>query len=487
MASSQTQRSFSDNISQLNVPPQNIEAEKAILAAVMVDNHAINACLEHLIPEDFYKESHQFIFKAMMELNSKSQPVDIITLNSYLEDKKILDRIGGTSYLSELVESTPVAANVDSYAKLIKDKSLLRKLIHAASEIVTDCHNVEGEVSEVVDKAESKLFSIAENKSGKTFAPVKNLVFDSYKLIEKLYENKDQLTGVTTGFPHLDEMTGGLQGGDLIIVAGRPSMGKTAFSLNVAQNAARAGKVVGVFSLEMSKESLVMRMLTNEAKIDAQRVRQGELYDEDWPRLSQAADTLSQMKVFIDDQGGQTTYEVRAKCRRLAKEHGLDMVLLDYMQLLRAPGKQASREQEISEISRNLKALAKELSVPVIALSQLNRSLESRQDKRPVMSDLRESGAIEQDADVIAFIYRDVVYNPETPDQNVAEIIIGKQRNGPTGTCKLAFLKQYTRFEPLSFQDEDDFYGPDMDEGPAANANEADIPPVGPDPDDVVF
>ena len=476
-------KNSSQNDETFMVPPQNLEAEKAILAGILSDNDVMNICSEYLVDEDFYKEAHQQIFKGMIALNAKSEPVDLVTLNAYLDSKKVLERIGGTVYLTELVENTPLAANVESYCKLIAEKAILRKLIHTSGEIVTDCHNLEElSVADIVDKAESKLFAISENKSKKSFTPVKNLVVDSYKLIEKLYENKDQITGVTTGFPHLDDMTGGLQRGDLIIVAGRPSMGKTAFSLNVAQNAAKAGHVVGVFSLEMSKESLVMRMMTCEAKIDAGRVRKGELYDEDWPKLSEAAEDLSQMKVFIDDQGGQTTFELRAKCRRLKKEHGLDMVLVDYLQLLRSANKTQSREQEISEISRNLKALAKEMNVPVIALSQLNRSLESRQDKRPVMSDLRESGAIEQDADVIAFIYRDVVYNPETPDQNTAEIIIGKQRNGPTGTSKLAFLKQYTKFEPLAYDessDEEFFDNGQMPEPPEGFA--------GPAPEDVAF
>lgn len=434
------------------VPPQNIEAEQAVLAAVLMDNHAINVAAETVKPDDFYKEAHRQIFRAMMAISDRSDPVDLITLNAYLQDKNVLEQVGGSSYLSFLVDSVPVASNVESYAKLVREKSLIRSLITAATEIVTDCFAAPDDVPELIDRAESRLFAVSGQQDKKSFSSASELVVEGYKLIEKLYENKSHITGITSGFKDLDEMTGGLQKGDLFIIAGRPSMGKTAFALNLAVNSARFGNAcVAVFSLEMGKEQLMMRMMTSEARIDASRIRKGELSDSDWPNLTRAADILSHQKIFIDDQPAQSTFEIRAKSRRLAKEHGLDLIIVDYMQLIRGSGNTYSREQEISEISRSLKALAKELQVPVLALSQLNRSVETRDNKRPRMSDLRESGAIEQDADVISFVYRDVVYNPETPDQNVAEIILGKHRNGAIGTVKLAFLNQCTRFEDLVY------------------------------------
>jgi replicative DNA helicase len=457
------------------IPPQNLEAEQAILASILIDNHALNICLEYIKSDDFYKEAHKIIYSAMIELNERNEPTDLVTLNHHLENKNNIELVGGSAYLSHLVDSVPTAANVAAYSKLVREKSLLRKLIQAGTDIVTDCFQSEQEVGDLLDTAEHKIFSVSEQKVSKGFSPVKDLVKTSYKMIEDLFENKSKITGVPTGFTDFDEQTAGLHKGELIIVAGRPSMGKTAFAINIVENAAMEKNAkVAVFSLEMSKESLVMRMLTSQARIDASSVRIGDLKESDWPKLLGAADTLAHMNVFIDDQPGQSSLEIRAKVRRLAKEvGGLDLIVVDYLQLMRAGIKTQSREQEISEISRSLKGIAKELKVPVIALSQLNRSLENRTNKRPMMSDLRESGAIEQDADLIVFIYRDEVYDTNTPDKGVAEIIIGKQRNGVIGTSRLAFVSQFTRFEDLAFEQDYHF-------DPAQDA-ETDI-----DPNDVI-
>lgn len=452
-------RSTNNIVPLSKVPPQNIEAEQAILASVLIDNHILNVCLEHIRPEDFYKEAHQMIFRAMMALNDKNEPTDLVTLNLYLETQGILDQVGGSAYLSHIVDSVPTAANAPSYAKFIREKSLLRQLISTATDIVTECYEPENNINELLDKAETQIFSISERKQTKGFVPVKDLVKSSYKLIEELYESKSKITGLSTGYHHFDDITAGLQRGDLIIVAGRPSMGKTSFAMNIVENAAKDKDAkIAFFSLEMSKESLVMRILTSQARIDASRVRVGNLQESDWPRLLSAADTLAHMNVFIDDTPAQSAIDIRAKVRRLAKEHGgLDLVVVDYLQLMRSTGNTYSREQEISEISRSLKAVAKELSVPLVALSQLNRSLESRSNKRPMMSDLRESGALEQDADLIVFIYRDEVYDQNSIDKGVAEIIVAKQRNGTTGTCRLAFLNQFTRFEDLALDSQYQF------------------------------
>lgn len=466
------------------VPPQNMEAEQAILASILIDNHALNLCLEHIAPDDFYKEAHKIIFRAMIELGEKNDPTDLVTLNSHLDHQGLLDHVGGTAYLSHLVDGVPTAANVASYAKFVREKSITRQLIQVGTEIVTDCFESGTEANELLDQAESKIFALSEMKSSQGFSPVKDLVKSSYKIIENLFENKSAITGLTTGYSDLDHLTAGLQKGDLIIVAGRPSMGKTAFALNIVENAAKIAKAkVAVFSLEMSKESLVMRMMTSQARIDSMKVRTGDLDESAWPKLLHAADELASMKVFIDDQPAQSTMEIRAKSRRLAKEQGgLDLIVVDYLQLMRSVNNTQNREQEISEISRSLKAIAKELSVPVIALSQLNRSLESRTNKRPMMSDLRESGAIEQDADLIAFIYRDEVYDPNSPDKGVAEVIVGKQRNGSTGTVRLAFLNQYVRFEPLVF-DNSYQYGADPQ-----NTDTQDFAPRGEfEPDNGIF
>ena len=438
------------------LPPQNIEAEQSILGSVLLENHAINAAQEIINPNDFYNEAHRRIFSVIAELADKNEPVDLITLSNALKDRKLLDSVGGTAYLASLVDNVPSAANISNYAKIVKEKAILRGLIGSATEIINSCYETGSDVDQVLDKAEHRIFEISENKIRTSFYPIKNIVRESFKAIEDLFTRKELITGVPTGFHKIDDMTSGLQNSDLIIIAGRPSMGKTAFALNIAQHAALETQTpVAIFSLEMSKEQLAFRMLSSEAKVDSGRIRKGYLGETDWPKLTTAAGRLSEASLYIDDTPAITVLEMKAKSRRLKAESGLGLIIVDYIQLMRASTYQNSREQEISEISRSLKALAKELKVPVIALSQLNRKVEDRPNRRPQMADLRESGAIEQDADVIAFIYRDEVYNKsdDNPDKGVAEIIIGKQRNGPTGSVKLAFLDKFTTFENLAHTD----------------------------------
>ncbi|MEQ8254191.1 MAG: replicative DNA helicase [Smithellaceae bacterium] len=438
------------------VPPQNLEAEQSILGSVLLENSAINSVLEVMSKDDFYSEAHRKIFNVMVELSEKNEPVDIITLSNALKDRKLLDSIGGTAYLASLVDNVPSAANVTNYAKIAKEKAILRGLIASATEIINSCYETGSDVDQVLDQAENSIFEIAENKVRPSFHPIREIVKDSFRSIEDLFARRELITGVPTGFEKIDDLTSGLQQSDLIIIAGRPSMGKTAFALNIAQYAALEGQTpVAVFSLEMSKEQLVFRLLASEAKVDSQRLRKGFLGETDWPKLTAAAGRLSEAPLFIDDTPAITVLEMKAKSRRLKADAGLGLIVVDYIQLMRGGNYRESREQEISEISRSLKALAKELKVPVIALSQLNRKVEDRTNRRPQMADLRESGAIEQDADVIAFIYRDEVYNKseDNPEKGTAEIIIGKQRNGPTGTVKLAFLEKFTCFENLAHAD----------------------------------
>ncbi|MFH1080164.1 MAG: replicative DNA helicase [Pseudomonadota bacterium] len=435
------------------LPPQNLDAEQSILGGILLDNQALHSVLEILEHRDFYSESHRKIFAAIVDLSERNEPSDLITLSNILKDKKQLDQVGGMAYLASLVDNVPSAANVAHYAKIVKEKAILRRLIGTATEILTKSYDTGADVDDVLDEAEHAIFEISENKIRPAFYPIKSIIKDSFKTIEKLYERKELITGVPTGFEKIDDLTSGLQKSDLIIIAGRPSMGKTAFALNIAQHAATEGGIpVAIFSLEMSKEQLALRMLSSAAKVDSQRLRKGFLGETDWPKLTTAAGRLSEALIFIDDTPAITVLEMKAKSRRLKAESGLDLIILDYLQLMRGGAYKDSREQEISEISRSLKALAKELNVPVIALSQLNRKVEDRTNRRPHMADLRESGAIEQDADVIAFIYRDEVYNKseDNPEKGLAEIIIGKQRNGPTGTAKLAFLEKYTCFENLA-------------------------------------
>jgi replicative DNA helicase len=431
------------------VPPQNTEAEQSVLGGILIENEALNKIVEILDSDDFYRESHRKIFKSMIALSEKNEPSDLITLTNELKYQNLLEEIGGASYLTSLIDSVPTAANIEYYAKIVKEKSILRKLIQAATEIVTQSYEDSGDVDGFVDDAERLIFGISEHRVKPSFYPFKDIIKESFKTIEKLYEKKELITGIPSGFKDLDRKTAGFQPSDLIIVAGRPGMGKTAFCLNVAQYAAIEAKIpVAIFSLEMSKEQLALRMLCSEAEVDSQNLRTGFLSESDWPKLTLAAGNLSEAPLFIDDTPAISSLEIRAKARRLKAEYDLGLVIVDYLQLMK--GRRAERrEQEISEISRSLKALAKELSVPVIAISQLSRKTEDRPSRRPQLADLRESGAIEQDADVIIFIYREELYKQDTPNKGIAEVIIGKQRNGPTGKVDLHFIDKYTAFKPL--------------------------------------
>jgi len=433
------------------LPPQSLEAEVSVLGGILLENEALNRVLEVIREGDFYRESHRTIFSALLELYERSEPADLITLSEVLKKREEFEAVGGIEYLNSLVNSVPTAANITYYAKIIKEKSILRKLINRATEIISQGYTDSGDVDEFLDRAERSIFEISEDRVRPSFYPIKDIIKSSFKTIEKLYEKRQLITGVPTGFTKLDELTSGLQPSDLIIVAGRPSMGKTTFALNIAQHAAIKGGIPSaIFSLEMAKEQLALRMLCSEAKVDAHRLRGGFLSEADWPKLTRAAGNLSEAPIFIDDTPGLTALEMRAKSRRLKAERKLGLVIVDYLQLMRGRADSDTREQEISDISRSLKALAKELTVPVIALSQLNRRVEERGDKRPQLADLRESGAIEQDADVIIFLYRDEIYNRSENNKGKAEIIIGKQRNGPTDKFELAFLDRYTCFENLS-------------------------------------
>lgn len=437
------------------VPPQNIDAEQSVLGAILIENDAVYNAVEILGVDDFYKEAHRRIFLAMIDLSEKNEAIDLVTITEYLKKKNDLDIAGGATYISQLSNAVPTAANIRYHAKIVHEKAILRNLIHTATEIVTRGYEDTRDVEELLDYAENSIFNISEKKIKPSFTAVKEIIKNSFEAIERLSEKKERVTGAPTGFLDLDLMTSGFQPADLIIVAGRPSMGKTAFCLSIAQHVGiEKGAPVAIFSLEMAKEQLVIRMLCSESRVDSHKLRSGFLSKSDWPRLTTAAGRLSEAPIFIDDSAGTSVLEMKAKARRLKAEHGLSLIVVDYLQLMsgrsdKRRGGSDNREQEISEISRSLKALAKELSVPVIALSQLNRAVESRHDKRPMLADLRESGAIEQDADVILFIYRDEVYKQTEENKGLAEIIIGKQRNGPVGTVKLAFINSYTRFENL--------------------------------------
>lgn len=440
------------------LPPQSLEAEVSVLGGVLLENEALNRALEVVNEGDFYREAHRQIFSALLHLYERNEPADLITLSEVLKKRDALEEVGGIEYLNFLVNSVPTAANIAYYAKIIKEKSILRKLINRATEIINLGFGDAGDVDESLDRAERLIFEISEDRVRPSFFPIKDIIKASFKTIENLYEKKQLITGVPTGFTKLDALTSGLQPSDLIIVAGRPSMGKTALALNITQHAAiEDGIPSAIFSLEMSKEQLALRLLCSEAKVDAHRLRGGFLSETDWPKLTRAAGSLSEAPIFIDDTPGLTVLEMRAKSRRLKAEHNLGLVVVDYLQLMRGRANSETREQEISDISRSLKALAKELRLPVIALSQLNRKVEDRGDRRPQLADLRESGAIEQDADVIIFLYRDELYNrsEDNPHKGKAEIIVGKQRNGPTDKFELAFLDKYTCFENLSPIQED--------------------------------
>jgi len=436
----------------LKIPPNSIQAEQSVLGGLMLDNQAWDAVADKIVEGDFYRKDHRLIFRIIEQLADKQEPFDIITISEALAAIGELENVGGLGYLGLLAKDTPSAANIVSYAAIVRDRSILRQLIHIGTDIADSAFNPEGrDTTELLEHAEQEVFKIAENRQRGQggFQPVKALLAKAVDRIETLYEQEGNITGAATGFTDFDQMTSGLQPADLIIVAGRPSMGKTTIAMNMAENVAIKGdKPVAVFSMEMPGEALAMRMMSSLGRIDQHKVRTGKLDDDEWPRLTSAINLLAETKLFIDDTPALTPTEVRSRARRLMREHGqLGLIVLDYLQLMQSPASGDNRVQQISDISRSLKALAKELSVPVIALSQLNRNLEQRPNKRPVMSDLRESGAIEQDADLIVFVYRDEVYNEDSPDKGIAEVIIGKQRNGPLGTVRLTFLGQYTRFE----------------------------------------
>ncbi len=447
------------------LPPQNLEAEMSVLGGVLLENEALNRALEVLRPEDFYREAHRKIFTSLITLSDRSEPADLVTLTAALKDRGSLEEVGGSSYLATLVDFVPTAANISYYCRLVKEKAIARELIKVATQIASRGYEG-GEVEASLDWAEGEIFKIANMKSRPSFYATKDIVKDTIKTIERLYDRKEQITGVPTGFTDLDNMTSGLQGGDLIIIAGRPSMGKTAFCLNLIEYASMHASTPiasAIFSLEMSKEQLVQRLLCSVARIEASRVRTGKLAQSEFPTLVNAAGIIAEAPIYIDDTPAISILELRAKARRLKAEKNIGVIVVDYLQLMQGSNTE-SRQQEISEISRSLKALAKELSVPVIALSQLNRSLESRTDKRPILADLRESGAIEQDADVIMFLYREAVYceacrkrdnSCDKGHERSAEVIVGKQRNGPLGIEQLTFLGEYTRFESQARRDDD--------------------------------
>jgi replicative DNA helicase len=450
------------------VPPQNLEAESSVLGGILLENEAVNQVLELLRPEDFYRESHRKVFRAIVELSDRSEPVDLITLSDCLKNRGELEAVGGTAYLASLADFVPTAANISHYARIVREKSILRSLITTATEIATRGYEEQGNVDEFLDSAEKVIFDISEKKIKASFVAVGDMIKDTLKTVEKLYERKEMVTGVPTGYDDLDKLTAGLQPSELIIVAGRPGMGKTSFALNIAANAAFTGAGVAVFSLEMAKEQLVLRMLCSEARVNSSKVRSGYLGERDFPQLAKAAGRLHEAPIYIDDTPAISVLELRAKARRLVRDRSkkIGLIVVDYLQLMRGMGTASNREQEISEISRSLKALAKELSVPVIALSQLNRRVEDRGDRRPMMSDLRESGAIEQDSDVIIFIYRDEVYNKsDESKKGLAEIIVAKQRNGPIDTVTLTFLNEFTRFENYTERDEPGYGYDEAEEG----------------------
>lgn len=433
------------------VPPQNMEAEQAVIGAALLQAEALITAMERVKSEDFYSSAHQLIYEAMIELGENNQPIDLVTLTAHLQDKALLEEIGGVSYLAKLANSVPTAANVEYYAQIVEEKSMLRRLIRTATNIVSDGYASGDDVASLLGDAEKKILEISNRRSSSGFISIRDVLMEVFEKVESLYSNRGGTTGIPSGFVDLDRMTAGFQRSDLIIVAARPSVGKTAFALNIAQNVGvRAKETVAIFSLEMSAAQLVQRMICAEANVDATRMRTGNLEPDDWEKLTMAIGALSEAEVFIDDTPGITVADIRAKCRRLKKEKGLGMILIDYLQLISGRGKAGeNRQQEVSEISRTLKQIARELEVPVIALSQLSRGVEQRQDKRPMMSDLRESGSIEQDADIVAFLYRDDYYDKESEKKNIIEIIIAKQRNGPVGTVELVFLKNFNKFVNL--------------------------------------
>ncbi len=434
------------------IPPHNRDAEQSVLGSILQQTGIISKVLDFLSSEDFYFPAHKVIYQSMTALFEANEPQDLVTVSNHLKKKNKLEEAGGPAAIATLTDQVPLASNIVYYGKIIREKAILRQLIATSTEIAGRCFEEQDDIEKLLDEVEQTIFEIAKDQSGQHFEPLNHIITETFEKVTELAERRELITGVPTGFDQFDKMTAGLQDSDLIILAGRPSMGKTALAMNIVQHTAlHSQTAVGVFSLEMSKSQLGMRLLCSQAKVDSNDLRTGFIKDHDWPKLTRAAGQLSDATIYIDDTPALSILEMRAKARRLKSEHDISLLVVDYLQLMR--GRADSREQEISEISRSLKAMAKELSIPIIALSQLNRSLESRPNKRPQLSDLRESGAIEQDADVICFIYRDEVYNKaeDNPKKGLAELIIGKQRNGPTGTVELAFIGKYTSFENLSY------------------------------------
>lgn len=455
-------KKISKNFNDAFVPPQNVEAEQSILGAILLDSKCLIKIADKLFSEDFYDPAHKTIYSAMIELFEKRRAVDVVTLTDNLESKKKLKEIGGATYLTNLVNMVPTSAHVVHYANIVHSKGILRRLIDAANEISSLAHSEKSEVNDVLDKSEQLLFSVSQNSTSQSFVAIKDILTDSFERMDELHNNKGAVKGLSTGFKHLDNLLAGFQPSDLIILAARPSMGKTSLALNIAEHVAiKEKKGVAVFSLEQSKEQLADRMICSQAGIDAWKLRTGKLSEDDFPKIGYAMGVLSEAPIFIDDQPFSNIMEIRAKARRLQMENDIKLIIIDYLQLMqgsRSSG-DVNRVQEISEISRGLKALAREINVPVIALSQLSRAVEHRPDKRPVLADLRESGSIEQDADVVMFIYRDEYYDPETEDKNIAEVLVKKHRNGPVGTVKLYFYGERTQFQTLDtkYQSEEDF------------------------------
>ena len=432
------------------VPPHDEDAEQAVLGSMLTDNDAVMAAVEVLKEDAFYREDNKIIYQAILNLYSKSEPIDIITLKDELESMGKFEQVGGFEYLASLPDKVPTTANVQKYIKIVEEKSILRNLIKTANEIIELGYDPAEDVEDIMDGAEKKIFDIMQSKNQKGYTPIKDVLVESFTKLEELYNRKQHITGVPTGFAELDYKTAGLHGSELILVAARPAMGKTAFALNIATNAALRGNApVAIFSLEMSKDQLVNRILCSEAMVDSNKVRTGKLGEDDWVKLAGAIGPLSEAEMYIDDTPGISVMEIRTKCRKLKMEKNIGLVVIDYLQLVQGNKRTASREQEISEISRSLKILAKEINVPVIALSQLSRAVEQRPDHRPMLSDLRESGAIEQDADIVMFLYRDDYYNKESEKKDIAEVIIAKQRGGQTGTVELLWMGQYTKFVNL--------------------------------------
>jgi len=439
-------------------PPRSLEAEESLISAILLDNRMLLDVIEILSPDDFSAIAHQQIFAGISELFARSEPIDLITLSNHLSKKPAQkdgqnNDIQWSSFLARIIDTAPVAANARQYAQIVRDKSNLRRLIFTAAQITQDCYDEHEEVAVIMDKAQAALFAVMDEKTRQSFYPIAELLAHNFDTLEKWQEKRLPVTGIATGYPDLDRLTSGFQNSDLIILAARPAMGKTAFALNIARNAAVEENLpIALFSLEMAKEQLSMRMLTSEARVDSARLRSGWLKEDDWGNLTQAGAVLNDAPIFIDDSSACTVMDIRAKARRLKMDQGIGMIIIDYLQLMQGRASAERRDLEISEISRSLKGLAKELDVPIIALSQLNRMLEQRADKRPMLSDLRESGALEQDADLVMFIYRDEIYNKDegNPERGQAEIILAKHRNGPTGTAKLKFFGQYTRFDNLA-------------------------------------